>query len=253
MALHATQKPYKPHQPHRAIPSPHRGGGLKQAAPRANPVLSNLSAISGGTPPGGAGAAAGSGASPGQTVEPWAADPVLQQIKNLQQANVAAAEAQAVAARNQALINFGYDPGMASIYGDAGTAGSAKANPFSVLSQLQHAHELTQRNLNENLNKSNLFYSGYRGQQLGEEGRNYLGQQYTAGQNLQSLLGQINEKKLGAQQTAQGAITQGNQDAYNRWLDQQLQYGLGSVQPPAGGYKARPVKRPATPNLKGMF
>src|SRR6266542_2980900 len=221
----------RPIQPYRAHPSPHRPDqAARKAVPSGRPqkppilsALTNLATLSGGTPP------AQGQQQQEQPGAAWESDPVLQQIKALQQGNVASAEASALAARQQALINFGYSPELDPLYGDTGTAGSAKTNPFSVLAQLQHSHELRQKNLNENLNKANLFYSGYRGTQLGEEGRSYLGEQAGARSALESQLGGISEGLLGARQTAQEATTGGEQDAYNRWLNQQLQYGLGAT------------------------
>jgi len=222
MALRTVQ----PRKPKTRKPAP----GQRTASPSTQPSkpallssLTNLATLSGGTQPGTG--QAGQGQQDGPA--PWESDPVLQQIKSMQQANMAAAEAQAMAARQQALINFGYSSQLGSLYGDAGTQGAAQANPFSVLKQLDERHKLRQKGLNEALNRSNLFYSSTRGEQLGQEGQQFLGEQYQAGQKLQSLLGQINQGKLGAQQSGQAAITQGTEDAYTRWLNQQLQYGLG--------------------------
>lgn len=238
-------------QPRKPVTPRPTAGGVRTARPATSaskpPVLSaltNLATISGGTPP-------GTGQPDQNAAAPWESDPVLQQIRGMQAANVAAAEAQAQAARQQALISYGYDPALEAqgVYGDAGTAGSAKANPFSTLSSLSQQHQQRQKNLNESLNKANLFYSSTRGTQLGQEGQQYLGEQYQAGQKLQSVLGQIAQGRLGAQQTAQGDITQGTQQAYDRWLNQQLQYGLGDT---ASGATMRTVHAAANRNLPNM-
>jgi len=231
MALRTVQ-PRKPVTPR---PAP---GGLRTARPATSaskpPVLSaltNLATISGGTPPAG-----GAGQAQDQGAAPWESDPVLQQIRGLQAANVAAASAQAQAAQQQALIAYGYDPALdqQGVYGDANTAGAAKANTFSTLNQLGQQHEQRQKNLNESLNKANLFYSSTRGTQLGQEGQQYLGEQWGAGQKLQGVLGQIAQGKAAAQQSANDAITAGIGGAYDRWLSNQIQYGLGDTPTPSG-------------------
>jgi hypothetical protein len=243
MALRAT-----PHQP---IRTPHRP--MRSAQPLAHPVLgalSNLAGMSGGTPSsgGGGGAAGGGGGGGGAAQPPWQSDPVLQQITQLQQANLATAEAHALAARKEALINYGYDENLQSLYGDQGTQGSAQANPFSVLAQLAHTHEQRQTNLNQALNKANLYYSSYRGQQLGQEGQQYLGERAAAAQGLRSTLGGLSDAEVAAQQNAQNAIAAATQDAYQRYLDQQLKYGLGqgatATGGGGGGRTATPLARP---------
>jgi hypothetical protein len=207
---------YKPVTPHPA---------LRTAAPKSTPTqsaLTNIATISGGSPP----AQAGAGTTD-STQPPWQSDPILQQIQNLATANNASADAAALAARQQALINFGYSPELQPLYGDAGTAGAAKANPYSILAQLQHGHELRQTNLNESLNKANLFYSGYRGKQLGEEGRQFGAENYGAGQTLQGILTGISGTQTAAHQGNAASVVAGQQNAYSGWLNNQLQYGLG--------------------------
>jgi hypothetical protein len=243
------RRPVQPHRPHPAHGQPLRQASQAPSSGRSGLLqsLSHLAGQSGGTPPA------------QQPQQPqaagWESDPVLQQIQALQQANVASAEASAQAARSQTLINFGYDPEMASLYGDQQTAGSAKANPYSVLSELSHAHDLRQQGLNENANKANLFYSGARATALGEEGRNYLGQQAGARASLASSLGGLDSGLLQARQSAQGAVTQGQTDAYTRWLNQQLQYGLGNPAgaPAAAPKAAQPVKHIAKPRLRSAI
>jgi hypothetical protein len=241
------RRPAQPHRPHPAHGQPLRHAAKAPSSGRSGLLqsLSNLAGQSGGTPP----------AQQQPPAAGWESDPVLQQIQALQQANVASAEASAQAARSQTLINFGYDPEMASLYGDQQTAGSAKANPYSVLSELSHSHELRQQGLNENLNKSNLFYSSTRSNALGEEGRSYLGQQAGARSALASSLGGIAAGVLQARQSAQGAVTQGQTDAYTRWLNQQLQYGLGdpAAAPAAAPRAAQPARAIARPRLRSAI
>jgi hypothetical protein len=177
---------------------------------------------------------------PGVGGSDFSSDPILAQIRAMVQQNDAAAEASAGAARTQALIRFGFDPSMAGLY-DKNTAAAAQGNPFSVLAQLAHNHQARARNLDENMNKSNLFYSSSRGQAIGEEGRQYLGEQSSAQSSLQDLFGQIQGGLLSAHQANQDRLSQGSQDAYQRALDFALKYGTGG----SGGMGGSPLLRAA--------
>src|SRR5690348_11047231 len=119
-------------KPAPALPKP-VAQPLKRATPAAQPGATQTQPA--GTPPPG-NIGAGPGAPPGS---PWDSDPVLQQIRAQTQANIANAQAQALASRQKSLIQFGYDPVLASLYGDAATTEAAKNNPFSTLAQLAHA------------------------------------------------------------------------------------------------------------------
>lgn len=248
MALR-TAKPVKPKPPIRSA-APRQQQGLRKASPAPNSGrtgllqgLSNLSAQSGGTPPGGQGQQDPAG-------NPWESDPILQQIIAFQNQNAAAADAHALAARQQALINYGYSPELESLFGgDQGLIDKAKGNSFSTLGQLSHSHELGQTNINESTNRGHLYYSSTRANQLGEEGRGYLGQQYAAGQALTGQLGGIDAEALAAHQAAQGSIIGGQQDAYQRWLDNQLKYGTGGAAPAPRTV----VRAPAKPALKKLI
>jgi hypothetical protein len=174
----------------------------------------------------------------------WASDPILQQIQALGQQNQASAEAGALAQRQQALIAFGYDPTLGGEYGDANTQAAAQQNPFSVLKNLQRQHEQRQTSLNENLNKANLWFSGYRGTQLQNEGTQYLSEQASANQALQGSLGGIAANLLAARQSGQQQVQQGEQDAYTRYLQQQLATA-GAPRPPVSPpVRARAIPRP---------
>lgn len=236
-----TVQPRKPKTPRPAPGSRHASPATSPHKPAILSALTNMATMSGGTPPGG-----GSGGQ--ETSAPWESDPVLQQIKGLQAANIATADAQALAARQKALINFGYSSELGNLYGDQGTQGAAQANPYSVLKELENSHNLRQKNLNEGLNRSNLWYSSTRGAKLGEESKQYLGEQYDAGQKLQGYLGELENAKLGAHQNADAANAQASQDAYSRWLNQQLQYGLGNagggIGKPKPIMRAKPLQRP---------
>lgn len=155
----------------------------------------------------------------------YSGDPVLAMIRAQQQQNIAAAESANLAARQQALISYGYSPELSGLYPDQNTQNAAQQNSFSTLNDLKRNHEQRQKGLNEDLNKANLFYSSTRGQELQKEGTQYLGEQSDAAGKLRDYLSSLNENLLGAKQGSEDAISQGEQDAYLRNLQNSLQYG----------------------------
>lgn len=94
------------------------------------------------------------------------------------------AQAQANSKLKQAAIQYGVGD-----YG-AGTAGTN--NPYSVLSVLKRNYDTGVSDLEDKLNKGNLFYSGYRGKQLNEAGTQYGQQKAEAGYRYQGLVSDIN-------------------------------------------------------------
>lgn len=152
-------------------------------------------------------------AGPPPTVDPnqspWEQDPVLQRIKARETQIIGDAEAAATAARTKALIDYGQ-------------------GPFSILGNLAHQHELRQFNLNESLNKNNLWYGGYRGKQLNEEGRQYINEQNTADQNYQSQIGGIDTNLATIKSGAVTDTANAESDAYSRWLPGQLASNAGT-------------------------
>jgi hypothetical protein len=162
----------------------------------------------------------------------FSGDPILAQIQALALQNNAAAEASATAQRQKALIAFGYDPALQSLYGDQNTSSAAQQNPFSTLANLGRQHTQRQTALNQNLNQHNLFYSSYRGQQLQNEGTQYLGEQAAAQQALQGQLDAIQNNLLSERQNSQQQVSQAYQDAYSRALQTALANGgVGAITP----------------------
>lgn len=164
----------------------------------------------------------------------WESDADLQRIRALSQQNLAGASASELAQRKQALQSFGYDPALQGLYPDEASAEVARQNPFSVLANLSRAHSERTRNLDENLNKSNLFYSGYRGTQLGNEATQYLGEQSQAQTTLQGLLTGLANQLLAAKSAEQERVSSAESDAYNRWVAEQQATGGFSTQPVVG-------------------
>ena len=119
-------------------------------------------------------------------------DPAVMAAHGLAAKIRARATASALAKRKQAAIEYGDPTGVEGI--DAATSKAATENPFSVLKNLAHSYETGTRDLEEGLLQSNLFYSGYRGQQLGEAARGYQGARYQAGTNFRGLMSDINDR-----------------------------------------------------------
>jgi hypothetical protein len=120
------------------------------------------------------------------------ADPAVMAAQGLAAKMRATAQASALAKRKQAAIEYGDPTGVEGI--DAATSKAATENPFSVLKNLEHSYSTGKRDLEEGLNQSNLFYSGYRGQQLGEAARGYQGARHQAGTNFKGLMTDINDR-----------------------------------------------------------
>jgi hypothetical protein len=106
------------------------------------------------------------------------------------------AQASALAKRKQAAIEYGDPTGVEGI--DDATSKAASENPFSVLKNLEHGYKTGTADLEEGLNKGNLFYSGYRGQQLGEAARGYQDSRYQAGTRFKGLMTDIGDNLANA-------------------------------------------------------
>lgn len=156
-------------------------------------------------------------------------DPILARTKAMWARNVSQAEAAALAGRKQAEIGYGYDPNYT--YADQSTQQAAQQNAFSDLASLLYNHTERSHQTDEGLNKGNLFYSGERAHQLGREGRQYTLEQTQANQGFQSKLAAIGNALLQTRLQAQDAQLAAEENAYNRALQFDLQYGIG----PGGG------------------
>ena len=172
----------------------------------------------------------------------FSGDPILARIRAYNAQNISQAEASALAQRKRAEIGYGYDPNLA--YEDAATQEAARQNPFSALAQLLFGHTQRAGNLDESLNKSNLFYSGERAKQVGLEGRQYTLEQTNAQGQYQNAMDAIAQAVLRAKMQAQAQEIQAENDAYSRSINNALQYGGygdsdgggGGAQTSWGGY-----------------
>jgi hypothetical protein len=199
------------------------------------------------------------------------ADAILNQIKAIGQRGVQDASSGALAGAKNDLIGYGgvdlpqslkdlfanSSPSSDAILGDlpansilaalndAGTASAAAANPFSVKAQLSHAHDSNVHGIDQASNLSNLFYSSAHANQLGDEGKNYLGAQDQALQNLAGLLTGENNGVLSAINQAHGQYASELPNAYNRALAAAAASGSGD--PTAGDPNAPPTPSDGTP------
>lgn len=168
-----------------------------------------------------AGHAGGLGPAPGAPGAPstvdLSADPILQQIRALSQQHIQGAQTDELAARKKTLLDFGYDDRLKGLYPDAQTADAAKQNPFSLLANMKNAYEQGTKGLEDNLNKSNLFYSGARGTALADNSRHYQAQQADAFAGLNERLAQLSAALLAAKQQGQQDDLHGLADAYGRY------------------------------------
>jgi hypothetical protein len=125
-----------------------------------------------------------------------ASDPAVAAAQGLAAKMRATAQAQAQAKRVQAAIEYGDPTGVEGI-GEQ-EAKAAKENPFSILKNLEHSYSTGTRDLEEGLNKANLHYSGYRGQQLGEASRGYQDSRYQAATRFKGLNTDISDQLANA-------------------------------------------------------
>lgn len=117
------------------------------------------------------------------------ADPAVALAAGLAAKQRAMAQASALAKRKQAAIEYGDPSGVTGL--DDATQKAARDNPFSVLKRIDRSYETGTRELEEGLNAANLFYSGYRGQQLAEAARGYQQTKYDAANSFRGLLTDI--------------------------------------------------------------
>lgn len=132
----------------------------------------------------------------------YESDPVLAKIKALGQQSVGNAQTEAAKLRKQAIIDTGLADVGAEIGLDAGTLQAARENPLSVAARIQRESALRNAQLDESLNQQNLFYSGYRGTQLGNLGRDVMEEQANLSRDLRAALGGIDQGVLDAQSEA---------------------------------------------------
>lgn len=101
----------------------------------------------------------------------------------------------------------------------------ANANPdtgTSTFAQLGRQYALQREQLNNELNAANLFYSGYRGKQLGQLGQEEQFSKANALYGAQNALDEQFRQLTAARSTRRDALTAAAQAAYTRLLAQRL-------------------------------
>jgi hypothetical protein len=173
-------------------------------------------------------------------------DPAVAAAKGLSAKIRAQAQATALAKRKQAAIEYGSAEGLDKPLGKdfAGTQAAAAANPFSILKQQQHSYDLGTHDLEESLNNANLFYSGYRGQQLGEAAHGFQQNKYNAGNAYHGLLSdigdQLSQALLSADAMDMNAMMGSSGGGYD--------YGPSGAQ---NAYSGAAIRPPALPGMYG--
>lgn len=158
----------------------------------------------------------------------WTSDPIYQLVTGQQNLAIANAKAEALKQQSQALIAYG-DPNLAlAVTGDPNVAEAARQNKASTLAQMVATNQKNVRDINENENQQNLFYSSDRGYQLGLNQQAYLYNQANSYQGVQGQLSNIGTQLLAQEQNAYQAEQQAAADAYNRAVQNP---GVGSSTP----------------------
>jgi hypothetical protein len=127
-------------------------------------------------------------------------DPVLAKLSALGEMSIANARTEAMNAKKQALIDAGSEEIARGVGADENTLSAAKANPFSTQAELMKQYQDRQRQMDENLNANNLFYSGERVRQMGELERGRAQAETQFGGNLRGLLSQIDAQLQAAEE-----------------------------------------------------
>jgi hypothetical protein len=127
-------------------------------------------------------------------------DPVLAKLSALGEMSIANARTEAANAKKQALIDAGSEEIARGVGADENTLSAAKANPFSTQAELMKQYQDRQRQMDEQLNASNLFYSGERVRQMGELERGRAQAETQFGGNLRGLLSSIDAQLQAAEE-----------------------------------------------------
>ena len=143
-------------------------------------------------------------------------DPLLMQVKKLQATRRGDLKAGALARKKELAIQTG-SGALAKEFGlDDTVERVANENPLSAFAALREASRLEERDLEEGLNKSNLYFGGYRGTQLGELAKSILAREANEQAKARSAFSAIESDLLGGLSAADDAEMQAEADAYAR-------------------------------------
>lgn len=157
-------------------------------------------------------------------------DPAVARISALSAKMRATAQATAAAKRKQAALEYGDPTGVEGL--DAATQKAARENPFSILAAMKRAYDTGITDLEEGLNKANLFYSGYRGQQLGEAATAHQQGRYDAGTRFQGTITDINDALAAALMNADMMDAQAAMSSGGGYYDPGGYYDDGYMEEP---------------------
>lgn len=189
----------------------------------------------------GAGGAKPTPVQPNASVYSSTYDPILQQIKALSAQGRESARQSASALRKQLAISSGFTDVIPDL--DADTMKAATDNPFSVRARLKRDYERSGKQLDENYNDSNLFYSGARANALGDQAFDYQNANYSALNDARSQASSIYQQLMQALLAADQADIDATWEANQRAQDQALQYGVD----PGSGLASSDVPPPEGP------
>lgn len=165
-------------------------------------------------------------------------DPILQHINAITTMNRANAQSEALSLRKQLAIDYGDEDYARKVLGDEGTAQAAAGNVNSVRAQLKKNYDEGLRTLEDQLNKSNLFYSGERIRQNQKASENYQTKLYGATSQEQAALNTIASNLRAALEAADEKDLQAEIDAANRAYQNLPTYPTGwssGAPDPTGG------------------
>lgn len=165
------------------------------------------------------------------------ADPDLQLARAQATSGRDRALAQIQEARRQALVNFGSADVARGVLGaNDPTLAAISADPDrsnSVLAQIARGNRQAVDQAEAGYSSgSNLFYSGARAKGLTDLASDKVRQESEAQQQLQAALSGFNTQQAGAEEEYRNAIQGAQTGAYQRALDEALQYGIGPAPPP---------------------
>jgi hypothetical protein len=163
-----------------------------------------------------ANAGQGPGWSPGMNLQ---SDPNYQAALNAEQLGVSQLDAQRLAARNRAVIEFG-DPALAGLAGfglDPQSADFAKQNYLSgnaTMSRLDKSRDDAKRNVINALAGKGLLFSGETGYQEGEVGSEYGRNVYDARNKVLDSLRTVDQNYLDRKSSLHDRVVQALQQAF---------------------------------------
>jgi len=160
------------------------------------------------------------------------------------------ARAEALSSKKQVAIDYG-DADLARQLGDENTATAAAGNPLGVRQQLRHSYDENVQDFEQGL-PSNLFYSGHRGQELGNLATGYQEGLAGAGRQQQELLTGIERSLADALSGIDQRDMEGQESAVARALAAGLGGGFDTGESEYGGDDLGSLLTPDAANVTGL-